>query len=68
MKNVEKYSNEILDIYSSGHRVAVNKCTNEPVKCCISCITCHEYLFFINGTCDISMFIIWLDKAYISGG
>lgn len=44
-KNVEKYSNEILDIYSSGHRVAVNKCTNEPVKCCISCITCHEYLF-----------------------
>lgn len=45
MKNVEKYSNEILDIYSSGHRVAVNKCTNEPVKCCISCITCHEYLF-----------------------
>lgn len=39
MKNVEKYSNEILDIYSSGHRVAVNKCTNEPVKCCISCIT-----------------------------
>lgn len=32
MKNVEKYSSEILDIYSSEYRVAVHNYTNEPVK------------------------------------
>lgn len=65
MKNIEKYSSEILDIYSSGHRVAVHNYTNEPVKCCISCITCHECLFFNGGACDISKFIKWLDETYI---
>lgn len=67
MKNVEKYSSEILDIYSSGHRVAVHNCTNEPVKCCADCITCHECLLFNDDACDISKFRKWLDQTYISG-
>lgn len=65
MKNVEKYSTEITGIYSSGYKVAINKNTNEPVKCCIGCITCAECLLN-NGACSISKFRKWLDETYIS--
>ena len=66
MKNVGKYSSEIIDIYSSGYKVAINKNTNEPVKCCIGYITCSECLLNDNNACDISKFIKWLDEIYIS--
>lgn len=65
MKNIEKYSSKILDIYSSGYIVAVHNHTNESVKCCIACITCHECLLFNDGTCDISKYRKWLDETYI---
>ena len=65
MKNVEKYSNELISIYSSGYKVAINKHTHKPVKCCIGCITCAECLLNVD-TCDISKFVKWLGETYIS--
>ena len=65
MKNIEKYSSEIINIYCSGHKVAINCHTREPVKCCIGCITCAECLLN-DGSCDISKFVEWLGEDYVS--
>lgn len=66
MKNIDRYSDKLLDIYSSGYKVAINNYTNEPLKCSIKCITCAECLLLNDGSCDFYKFVEWLGEDYVS--
>ncbi len=66
MKNIEKYSKEILEYAGSvNDRIAVRKSTGEPCSCSDDTLKCEDCIRYVNNCCEDELLHKWAMAEYV---